>query len=104
MRDVIRNLAIVVRTLRRSPGFAVAAILTLALGIGANITIFSVVNSVLLRPLPYEHPEQLAMIWNHYGAGGQSLPAVSAPDARDYQQRAQLFKGFAVAANGGSEL
>ena len=104
MRDVIRNLGIVVRTLRRSPGFAVAAILTLALGIGANITIFSVVNSVLLRPLPYEHPEQLAMIWNHYGAGGQSLPAVSAPDARDYQQRAQLFEGFAVASNGSSEL
>ena len=86
------------RSLRRTPGFTIAAIAALALGIGATSSIFTVVNGVLLRPLDYAAPERLANIWNDLGEGAQSLPAVSPLDFRDYQQRSRAFEAFAAAA------
>jgi predicted permease len=92
------DLRYALRTLRRTPGFALAAIAALALGIGATTTIFTVVNGVLLRPLDYRDPERLANIWNDLGEGAQSLPAVSPADFRDYQQRTRTFESFAAAS------
>ncbi len=101
MSSLTQDLRYAWRALRRTPGFTVVAIVTLALGIGATTTIFTVVNGVLLRPLPYAAADRLANIWNDLGEGAQSLPAVSALDFRDYQARSRAFEEFAAAS--GSE-
>ncbi len=63
VEDIVRDVRHAGRGLRRSPGFAIAVILTLALGIGGNTAIFSVVDQLLLRPLPYPHGEQLVTVY-----------------------------------------
>jgi predicted permease len=100
MHAAIQDLRYALRALRRTPGFTVAAVLTLGLGIGATTTIFTVVNGVLLRPLPYAHADRIANIWNDFGEGAQSLPAVSPLDFRDYQRRSRTFEAFAAASAG----
>ena len=93
--DTIRqDIAYAVRTLLRSPGFALVAIITLALGIGANSAIFSVVNSVLLRPLPYANPDRLVMIWGTYPDFGRT--STSLPDFRDFRVQSTVFQEMAA--------
>src|SRR3954469_22581271 len=75
------------RTLRKSPGFAVVAALTLALGIGANTAIFSVVNAVLLRPLPYAHPGRLVELWGNVRRAKVERRGTSVPDFRDWKEQ-----------------
>lgn len=92
---------VALRALLRTRGLTAVAVATLALGIGATTTIFTVVNGVLLRPLPYLDPDRLAIIWNDMGQGAQSLPAVSALDFRDYRERSRTFEDFAAASGPG---
>jgi len=94
LADLVQDIRYGMRTLRKNPGFTAVAILTLALGIGANTAIFSVVNGVLLKPLPYSDPERLALI--RIDAEGQSkIASISAPELVDFREQSQLFEGFA---------
>ena len=100
MSSLAHDLRFAWRSLRRSPGFAVLATLTLALGIGATTTIFTVVNGVLLRPLSYAAPERLANLWVDFGVGAQSLPAMSPGDFKDYQARSRSFEVLGAGSGG----
>src|SRR5437879_12150361 len=77
----MNDLKFALRQLLKNPGFTAVAVLTLALGIGANTAIFSVVNAVLLRPLPYKNSSQLVMIWQGRGT------SVSPPNSLDYERQ-----------------
>src|SRR5882757_3305622 len=90
METVIRDIRYALRQLRRSPGFALTAILTLAVGIGANVVVFSVLNGIILRPLNVLQPDNLFQI----AGGGNRGDSQSYPDYRDYQGRNQSFTGI----------
>ena len=78
------------RMLRRSPGFTAVAILTLSLGIGANTAIFSVVNAVLLKPLPYPNANRLALIWSQWGK--ETRGPASGPELMELRKRCRAFE------------
>jgi putative ABC transport system permease protein len=96
-RDELRqDITFAWRTLRRSPAFTVIALITLALGIGANTAIFSVVHRVLLEPLPYPTSDRLVLLWNQ-PAGADSRPnAVAPPEFADIAEQSQVFDGVAA--------
>jgi hypothetical protein len=83
LEQAIADLRYGVRALRRNPGFTVVAITTLALGIGANATIFSVLRGLLLRPLPYASAERLAIVWTDDPARGLHELGTSYPTVQD---------------------
>ncbi|HYL15889.1 MAG TPA: ABC transporter permease [Terriglobales bacterium] len=96
MTDFLREVRLTFRRLARRPGFALVVVGTLALGIGANTAIFSVVNTVLLRPLPYPSPERLVMIWGKDATRGISETRVSYPDFRDWREASKSFETLAA--------
>ncbi|MCI0488868.1 MAG: ABC transporter permease [Blastocatellia bacterium] len=86
------------RMMRKNVGFTISAVLTLALGIAATTIIFSAIDAVILRPLPYRIPERLVTLWNDFpGSSDKSTALVSGPDFIDYRQQSQLFEGIAGA-------
>ena len=96
MERLVQDLRYAVRTLRKSPGFTLVAALTLALGIGANTAIFSVIDAVLLRPLPYRQPDRLVDVNHFYPSLNNLRAGVSVPGFRDYGARTDLFEKSAV--------
>ena len=88
-----------VRMLRKSPGFALTVMITLGLGIGANATIFSVINAVLLEPLPYREPDRLIRLWETNPGGGLTQVAVSVPNFQDWRQDQSVFEQLAASEN-----
>jgi len=94
MREWFAAFTYALRTLRRQPTFVFVAVLTLALGIGANTAIFSVIKTVVLNPLPYEDPEKIAVLWEVNPEGNQG--PVSVPTFEDWQREAKTFESMAA--------
>ncbi|HEV2668225.1 MAG TPA: ABC transporter permease, partial [Blastocatellia bacterium] len=86
------------RTLAKAPGFTLLAVITLSLGIGANTAIFSVINGVLLRPLPYQEPDRLAMLWKINAKQDLYEDGTSIPSFLDWRAQSQTFADMAVFA------
>jgi putative ABC transport system permease protein len=100
----LQDLKYALRTLGKSPGYAIVTILTLALGIGANTAIFSVVNGVLLKPLPYPHPEQLELITSQFPGLGFDKFWISPPEYLEFKQRNRSFDGVGGYRSGSVNL
>src|SRR3954462_1767033 len=103
--EIMQDLRVGARMLRRSPAFSVIAILTLAIGIGANTAIFSVLRSVLLRPLPYPHSEQLVQVWSDHRALGREQPEwLTPPDFVDWRDQNRTFTTMSAYQGWGPDL
>ncbi|MGJ5815380.1 ABC transporter permease [Paludibaculum fermentans] len=96
MRSLLEDLRYAVRLLFRQPGFTLAAVLLLALGIGVNSAIFSIVDSVLLHPLSYKEPERLYVIWTKNQLRNKLQGAFAAPEFQEYAERQKSFSQFAA--------
>jgi putative ABC transport system permease protein len=99
MRNIGQDLKYGVRVLLKSPGFSAAAVIVLALGIGANTAIFSVVNAVLLRPLPFRDPSRIAMIYHvppQKSFPGMKIFSVSPANFLDWRAQSQAFDSMAI--------
>jgi len=96
MDSVFNNIRFAIRNLRKHPAFAAIAVATIALGIGANTAIFSVVRAVLLRDLPYAEPSELVRIWSTNAERGVERGFMSPPDIEDYQSQNRTFQDLAA--------
>src|SRR5688572_10019567 len=94
METLIRDIRYGFRSLLKRPGFTVIALIALALGIGANTAIFSLVNAVVLQPLPYAEPDRLVWVWGNFPGGNRA--SVSPPDFYDFRGQNKTFEQFAA--------
>lgn len=95
MKGLLNDLRYGLRLLRKSPGFTVVALLVLTIGIGANVAIFSVINTVLLRPLPYRDPGRLVMLWENLPGIGFPQVGTSSGEYLDYRDHNRVFSAVA---------
>lgn len=94
---MLRDLHWAGRSLARLRIFTVVAVFTLALGIGANAAVFSVLQAVVFRPLPYEDPNRLMLLWNRFESTGAEKVPIAIPEVPLFEERSRLFTGFAAA-------
>src|SRR5256714_3566229 len=93
---MLSEIKVALRGLAKSPGFTMIAIATLALAIGANSAVFSLINALLVRPLPYQQPSRLALIWEQFATQGLERIPVSAPEFTDLEKEFQSGTGLAA--------
>lgn len=89
-----RDVFISARGLLRRPGFALVTISVLAIGVGSAVTILTVANGVLLRPLPYPESDRIGILWHEFGSSAQNLPLVNPKDVWDYREWSEQFSDF----------
>jgi putative ABC transport system permease protein len=95
--DLTRDIHFALRSYRRSPGFTVVALLTLTLGIGTTTAAFSIIDAVMLRPLPYPEPERIVTLTGKDSLGNE-IPTVSAPTYYDWREQSRSFEAIALYA------
>jgi hypothetical protein len=97
METLLQDLRYAWRNLRRSPGFVLVTILTLALGIGANATIFSAIDQTLLKPIEFPGADRLVLVWETFGGNGpDNWNIVSAPNFWDFRRDSRSFEDMAI--------
>ncbi len=104
MGEWTKDLRLTIRRLGRDPGFALVVVLTLALGIGANTAIFTVVDGVLLTPPPYQEPDELVLLWGIETGQRSGSNWASWPDYQDFEQQLSSFSSMAAYGTGGATL
>lgn len=98
-----QDLRYAARMLRNRPGFTLIAVITLSLGIGANTAIFSIVHAVLLRPLPFPHPEQIVLVRDDLTGRQLENIGLSVDELKDFQARSEVFETDLGSVAGGRE-
>src|SRR5437868_11104944 len=93
---MLKDFRLAFRVLAKSPAFALISVATLALAIGANTAVFSLVNALLIRPLPYADPQKLVLLWEEFVAQGLERIPVSPPEFIDYEKETKSYSKIAA--------
>src|ERR1051325_3891469 len=104
MDSIIKDIRFAMRGLLKRPAFTAIAVITLALGIGANSAIFSVVNAVLLRPLPFKDPDRLMVVWERRANSGRANLPLSGHEYAAFKEHSQSFEALTIFQPNGLNL